>query len=236
MGSHVREQHALLPDYEHAAPYCQAFYTLFANIRFHRENEQAMPRHEQSALAQVHTLVITSASAYQDQATVAANLAIVAAQSGFETVLVDTDVSTPSLRQCFGLEAGAGLGDLLVEKELTTQRIAACLQSTFVPGLRVLSAGTVQPQGMALLLSPRLEAVTTSLRDIVAASEQQQGMILYHCAPVLSGPAASLVGALTDQTVLTVIMGKTTRAQAKQAQEQLQQAHIKLAGVIMLHP
>jgi len=45
-----------------------------------------------------------------------------------------------------------------------------------------------------------------------------------------------LLGALTDQTVLTVIVGQTTRVQAKQAQEQLEQAHVKLAGVLMLHP
>ncbi|MGH2506145.1 MAG: hypothetical protein ACRDHZ_01785, partial [Ktedonobacteraceae bacterium] len=158
------------------------------------------------------------------------------AQSGYETVLVDADLCTPSLRQHFGLGPSAGLGDLLEEKDLTTQSVSACLQPTFVPGLRVLNAGTVLKQGTTLLLSPRLEAVIAGIRETVATSEQQPGMIMYHCASVLSGPAASLVGALVEQTVLTVIMGKTTRAQAKQAQEQLQQAHIKLAGVIMLHP
>jgi Mrp family chromosome partitioning ATPase len=53
---------------------------------------------------------------------------------------------------------------------------------------------------------------------------------------VLSGADASLLGALTEQTVLAVIMGQTTRVQAKQAQEQLEQAHARLAGVVMLHP
>lgn len=229
MGSRSREQHTLLTDYENGTAYSQAFYTLFANIRFHRESEQA-------AISQAHTLAITSASAYQNQLTVAANLAIVAAQSGFETVLVDTDLHMPSMQQRFGLESNAGLSDLLAEKALTAQRITACLQQTFVPNLRMMSAGTIITQGTALLLSPRLEAVTTGIREVVATSEKQPSMIIYHCASVLSGPAASLLGALAEQTVLTVIMGETTRAQAKQAQEQLQQAHIKLAGVIMLHP
>jgi protein-tyrosine kinase len=229
VGSRSHEQHALLTDYENVTAYSQAFYTLFANIRFHRESEQ-------TGISQVHTLAITSASAYQDQLTIAANLAIAAAQSGFETVLVDTDVHTSSMQQRFGLEPSAGLSDLLEEKTLTTQQITACLQQTFVPHLRVLGVGTLLKQSTALLLSPHLEAVTTAIREVVAASEKQPSIILYHCASVLSGPAASLVGALAEQTVLTVIMGETTRAQAKQAQEQLQQAHIKLAGVIMLHP
>lgn len=237
MGSHAHEQHALLTDYDNTVAYSQAFYTLFANIRFHREREQQALEQEHGTLPHVHTLAVTSASAYQDQLTVAANLAIVAAQSGFETILVDADLQTPSVRQRFGLGPNAGLGNLLEESELTTQGIVACLQPTFVSGLRVLGTGTILKQGPALLLSPRLEAVTKGIQEVVAAScEQRPGMIVYHCASVLSGPAASLIGALTEQTVLTVIMGQTTRAQARQAQEQLQQAHIALAGVIMLHP
>ena len=238
MGLRSHEQHALLTDYDNSAAYSQAFYTLFANIRFHWESEQRAATQELVTMVgpQVHTLVITSASAYKDQLTVAANLAIVAAQSGSETILIDADLRTPGVRQCFGLAPSAGLSELLEEKELTNQRIAACLQPTFVPGLRVLSAGSVQEQGTALMLSPRLETLTTGIREIVAASDKQPGIVIYHSAPVLAGPEASLVGALAEQTVLTVIMGQTTRAQARQAQEQLQQAHIKLAGVIMLHP
>jgi succinoglycan biosynthesis transport protein ExoP len=238
VGSRSQEQHALLTDYENSTAYSQAFYTLFANIRFHWENEQRASAQEKAATStpQVHTLLITSASAYKDQLTIAANLAIVAAQSGSETILVDADLRMPSLRQRFGLAASAGLSDLLEEKELTAPKIAACLQPTFVPGLRVLNAGSVREQGTALMLSSHLEAVTAGIREILAASDKQPGVAIYHSAPVSSGPDASLVGALAEQTVLTVIMGQTTRAQAKQAQEQLQQAHIKLAGVIMLHP
>lgn len=238
MGERSQEHHALLTDYDHAAAYSQAFYTLFANIRFHWESEQQATGTEPVAAtgSQVHTLAITSASAYKDQLTVAANLAIVAAQSGSETVLVDADLRAPGVRKCFGLAPSAGLSELLAEQELTTQRIAACLQPTFVPGLRVLSAGAAREKGTALMLSPRLETVTTGIREIVGGSCKQPGIVVYHVAPVLSGPEASLVGALAEQTVLAVIMGKTTRAQARQAQEQLQQARIKLAGVIMLHP
>lgn len=229
MGTRTKEQYALLTDYDTTAAYSQAFYTLFANIRFHWENKQ-------STTSRVHTLLITSASAYKDQATVAANLAIVAAQSGAETVLVDANLRRPGVRQCFGLAQGAGLTDLLEEEDVSPQKIAACLQPTFIPGLRVLGTGNSPAQGPALLLSSRLETVTAGLRDLVASSEKSSGIVLFHSAPVLSGADASLIGALADQTVLAVIMGQTTRVQAKQAQEQLEQAHIKLAGVIMLHP
>lgn len=237
MGSRPQEQHTLLTDYDNTAAYSQAFYTLFANIRFHwEENEQKPPAEEKSVSPRVHTLLVTSASPYKNQATVAANLAIVAAQSGAETILVDADLRSPAMRQRFGLTSGPGLSDLLEAGDVTPQKIATCLQPTFVPGLRVLGTGAAPAQGPALLLSSHLEKVAAGLREILATSEKQSGLVIFHSASVLSGADASLIGALTEQTVLTVIMGQTTRSQAKQAQEQLEQAHINLAGVIMLHP
>ena len=53
--------------------------------------------------------------------------------------------------------------------------------------------------------------------------------------PVLAGADASLIAALVEKTFLSIIVGHTTRAQARQAQEQLQRAHAKLAGIIMLN-
>ena len=234
MGSRTQEQKALLTDYDTGSAYSQAFYTLFANIRFHWEKE--LVGQEQTFATQVHTLQVTSASAYSGQATIAANLAIVAAQSGAETILVDANLRAPALRQYFGLAGGAGLSDLLEDGNISPQKIATCLQPTFVPGLRVLGAGNAPTPGAALLLSPHLEQVVAGLRDLLAASGKVSGVALFHSAPVLAGADASLVGALTDQTVLAVIVGKTTRVQARQAQEQLEQAHTKLAGVVMLHP
>lgn len=236
MGSRSQEQYTLLTDYDNTTAYCQAFYTLFANIRFHWENETASSNQEQRTTPRVHTLLLAAASAYKDQPTVAANLAIVAAQSGAETILVDGDLRTPAMRQRFGLPQCPGLSDLLEEETVTPQKVATCLQPTFVPGLRLLEAGSKPAQGTTLLLSSRLEMIATGICDILATSQKPSGIAIFHSAPVLSGADASLFSALTEQTVLTVIMGQTTRAQAKQAQEQLQQAHTKLAGLIMLHP
>lgn len=236
MGTRTQEQYALLTDYDTTTAYAQAFYTLFANIRFHWESEQQQDGQERTESSRLHTLLVTAASAYKNQASVAANLAIVAAQSGAETILVDADLRQPGIQQRFGLSLEAGLSDLLEGEEITAQKVAACLQPTFMPGLRVLGTGRASSAGSALLLSPNLERVNAALRELLALSTKPSGIALFHSAPVLSGADASLIGALTEQTVLAVIMGQTTRAQARQAQEQLEQAHIKLAGVVMLHP
>ncbi|HEY0757444.1 MAG TPA: CpsD/CapB family tyrosine-protein kinase [Ktedonobacteraceae bacterium] len=234
MGSRIREQKALLTDYDTGTAYSQAFYTLFANIRFHWEREQVYQ--EQELETRFHSLQVTSASAHSNQAIVAANLAIVAAQSHAETILVDANLRAPALGQYFGLQPGAGLSDLLEKGDVTPQKIATCLQPTFVPGLRILGAGNSSAQNSALLLAPDLAQVLAGLRALLTSSGKRSGVALFHSAPVLVGADASLIGALTDQTVLAVIIGQTTRVQARQAQEQLEQAHTKIAGVVMLHP
>jgi capsular exopolysaccharide synthesis family protein len=229
MGNRSKEQYALLTDYDLDTPYYEAFHTLFANIRFSWETDT-------SHLSCIHTLLLTSVSNYAEEAAAAANLAIVAAQSGYKTILVDADLRNPSLQQRFGLDTSAGLSDLLEETAITPQKVSERLQSTFIPGLQVLCAGTPISQGAAALLSPKLEECLQSIRQVLVESESAPGIVIYHSPPVLSGADASLIGALVEQTLLTVIVGRTTREQAKQAQEQLDRAHTKLVGAILLNP
>ena len=229
MGNLSEGKYTLLTDYDAGTAYSEAFHTLFANIRFNWESDA-------STSSQVHTLLLTTPSDYAEQAAAAANLAIVAAQSGTATILVDADLRRPSLQQRFGLDRSAGLSDLLMEEEPTSQQVASYLQSTFIPCLRVLSAGTSSAQGATLLLLSKLERCLCSIRQVLVESESKPGMVIYHSAPALAGADASLIGALVEQTLLTVIVGRTTREQAKQAQEQLQRAHTKLAGFILLNP
>lgn len=232
MGIRSHKQHALLTDYDSNTAYSEAYHTLFANIRFAWESTP--PGHPR-----VRTLLLATPSVYSDQAIVAANLSIAAAQSSACTILVDADLRAPSLQQRFGLEQRPGLSDLLQHQgePLTAQRVADCLQATFVPGLQVLGAGTPTEQSAALLHSPKLEEVISCLRDkLLTEAESRPGIVIFHSPPVLTGADASLISALVDQTVLTITVGRTTRVQAKQAQEQLQRAHAKLAGIIMLDP
>jgi capsular exopolysaccharide synthesis family protein len=228
MGNSSKEQYALLTDYESTSTYSESFYTLFANIRFNWESDASERLH-------VHTLLLTAASEYAEQATVAANLAIVAAQSGTPTILVDADLRAPSLQQRFGLSRNSGLSDLLEETSITPEKVAGHLQTTFIPGLQVLCAGTVPSQGATLLLSSKLEVCMNSIRKVMSESESAHGIVIYHSPPVLAGADASLIGIITEQTLMTVVVGRTTREEVKKAQEQLERAHAKLVGAVMLN-
>lgn len=235
MGTRSQEQYALLTDYDTDTAYSEAFHTLFANIRLNWENTSNKP----------HTLLFTTPTASSEQAAVVANVAIVAAQSGVPTILVDADLRNPGLQQRFGLSKSPGLSDLLTEEAIPAQKVALYLQTTFIPGLRLLGAGTLAAQGAKDkedygVVKPysynlyRLEEVLCSICQFLEETETQLCAVLFHSPPVLVGADASLISALVDQTFLTIVSERTTRAEAKQAQEQLQRVHAKLAGIIML--
>ena len=134
MGNQTQEKHTLLTDFAQSTAYSEALRIFYANIRFQWENTTSRP-------ARAHSLLIATPAAYGDYTAVAANLAIVAAQSGTDTVLVDADLRSPGYAQRFGVEKTTGLSDLLLDEALTPEKIDAALQSTFVPRLQLLGAG-----------------------------------------------------------------------------------------------
>jgi Mrp family chromosome partitioning ATPase len=232
LGTQTQEQHALITDFVQSTAYSEALRTFYANVRFQWENSASRP-------TRAHSLLIVTPVAYGDYAAVAANLAIVVAQSGTDTILVDADLRSPGYTQRFGVEQTNGLSELLLDESLTPEKIDAALQSTFVPRLRLLGAGAgvaaASSQAATLLFSPRLEKIAQSLYQRPDTTENENALVIFHSPPVLAGADAALIAAQVEQTALAIIAGHTTRAQAKQAQEQLQQARAHLIGVVMLN-
>jgi len=219
-----QEQVAPLADYDANSKYSHAYQTLYTNIRLSWDSQRLKPQ----------TILLATPTAYSGQAAVAACIATAAAQTGTPAVLVDADLHTPSLHQRFGLSNDIGLSDLLAMTSITSQAVASRLQPTVVSGLRLLCAGSTPSSGTHWLLSSRLQDVVTYMCQTVAEIEGKSGIIIFHSAPVLDSIDAVVIATLVAQTFLTIVSGRTTRSQAKQAQEQLQCVHAQLAGAILV--
>lgn len=242
VGNHSHQQHTLLTDYPTDSPYSESYRTLYANIRLHWHSnpESAMPTDvinhvpTEPTTAQCHTLLLTTPTTHIGHTTIAANLAIIAAQCGNPTILIDADLRTPTLQQRFGLSKNTGLSELLTEEAITPQKVASHLQATFVPHLQLLCAGTSTTPAAELLFSPKLPEILSSIRQLLLeAPETKTSIVIFNSPPVLGSADATLIGAHVEETFLTIAAGHTTRTQAKQAQEQLQRVHIKLTGIIV---
>ena len=75
------------------------------------------------------------------------------AQSGRNVMLVDAGLRLPGVHIMFGLENVPGLTDLARSDELAIEDV---LQATEVPGLKVLTAGTIPGNPAELLGSLRI--------------------------------------------------------------------------------
>ncbi len=217
-----QEQMTLLTDYDIDSAYNVAYQKLYANINFAWDREHVKQQ----------TVLVTTPAAYAGQAIVPANIAIAAAQSGTPTILVDANLHVPTLQQRFGVGKNIGLSDLLTQKSPTPVETALC--DTFVPNLRLLGTGTASLQEISMIFSTRFHALVAELCTFLAETEHEPSMVIFNSPAVLASTEAALICDAVHETFLTITSGRTTRRQAKKAQEQLQRTHGTLTGVIML--
>ena len=90
----------------------------------------------------------------------AANLAVVFAQLGERTLLIDADMRSPRQHQLFSLENKAGLSTMLAHRS----REEAIVRITDLVGLSVLPAGPVPPNPLELLNRPSFDELLAHVR------------------------------------------------------------------------
>ena len=106
-------------------------------------------------------LAIGSARAGEGASYLAANLAVLFAQLGRKTLLVDADMRQPRQHQIFNLGNSKGLSDILAGRADAT--IAAPIKS--FPALSVLPSGSPPPNPGELLVRPAFATLLNSLEN-----------------------------------------------------------------------
>lgn len=154
--------------------------------------------------------------------TAAALLAGQLAKTGEGRVLL---IDANCLRPCQHVKFGAGLSPGLSDFGANGRLGLACIQSTAVENLDILSAGT---SGQTLIPN-----ALNALCDSLPALRRQYGAIICDLPPVLEqGPAMRIAGAM-DGVFLVVEAEKTRREVANKAREALVQADANIIGVIL---
>jgi capsular exopolysaccharide synthesis family protein len=226
VGTGTGEQVALLTDYDTTSQYTLAYQSLFTNICFDWDQDKIKQ----------HTITFVTPAEHKTRVMAATNVAIVAAQNGVPTVLIDADLYARSLHKCFGIQEQQGVSELLSEDEITPHSLSQSLSKTFIPNLSLLSAGStqLQPVEMSSLLTIRLPHVIDGLRQYLATNESRSGLIVLHSPPMSYSVDAALISSVVDQTFLLIFMGQTRRSQVLKAQQQLERAHARSIGVVLL--
>ncbi|MBN2106651.1 MAG: polysaccharide biosynthesis tyrosine autokinase [Deltaproteobacteria bacterium] len=167
-------------------------------------------------------IMVSGVHAGAGATTAACNIAAVLAQYGCRVALVDANLQQPQLHSLFNIRNDAGLTDLLVG----ARGITDVASETDIPGLQLISAGSVPPNPSEMLSSPKMKAVVVQLR-------QHFDKIIID-APASSDFADTLVAAgYTDGAVLVVRSGVTTRNSLTGVVDGFQKAGVHLYGAVL---
>ncbi len=169
----------------------------------------------------LQSLLVTSPDSATNRSDALANLAVVMADAGDRVIVVDGDLRRPRQHEIFNVSTAAGLTDWLQNGG------DPVLAGTELPNLRVLAAGPLPPNPVALLSYKRLAELLQTL-----ASDSD--FVLVDAPPVLAVTDAALWASQVDGTLLAVTAGRTKREQADLAKGVLDKVQSNIVGAVLL--
>lgn len=169
----------------------------------------------------LQSLLVTSPDSATNSSDALANLAVVMADAGDRVIVVDGDLRRPRQHEIFNVSTAAGLTDWLQNGG------DPVLAGTELPNLRVLAAGPLPPNPVALLSYKRLAELLQTL-----ASDSD--FVLVDAPPVLAVTDAALWASQVDGTLLAVTAGRTKREQADLAKGVLDKVQSNIVGAVLL--
>jgi len=166
-------------------------------------------------------IMVTSAMPGEGKSFTAVNLAMsIAMELDYRVLLVDADVSRPSLRKTLNLEAGPGLMDLLIDSNL---KMADVLLRTNVDKLSLLLSGTPHPRATELLAS---DAMTALIEEL--GQRYPDRIIIFDSPPLLLTTEARVLASHMGQILMVVHAEKTLRSQVLHALTTIDACPVKL--------
>lgn len=176
-----------------------------------------------SADSPPHIVLVTSSHKGEGKTTIAANLAIVLAQAGHRTVIVDTDVRSPGLRERFGV-VDSPLG--LVEYLAGQATLEDVLSDTLVPGLRFIPAGSGAPNPAELVGSRKMA-------ELIRALAEQYDHVILDAPPVLPVADSLMMSRFVDGVILVARIHHTEKRALREAMQRLCRVHAPVLGAVV---
>jgi protein-tyrosine kinase len=169
-----------------------------------------------------NALAITSAGRGEGRTWLAANLAIVFAQLGRRTLIIDADMRNPRLHSLFNLDNTVGLSALL------TGRAGREIVTRIHPQLRlfVLPAGIVPPNPQELLGRPVFDVVLNLFAD-------QYDLIIIDTPACSVASDAYILSSRAGTAIMVARRNHTSQTDLNNAMVNLMQTGVSVIGSVM---
>lgn len=167
-------------------------------------------------------LAVASVSRGEGRSFVAANLAVVFAQTGARTLLIDADLRSPSQHALFHVDNRYGLSSLLAGRvgSEAIVRIAA------LRNLYVLPAGPLPPNPQELLARPTFGMRLRSLEELFE-------VIVIDTTASENAADSQIVAAVSGATLLVVRKDNTPMKELRALQSALESAGSRILGAVV---
>jgi tyrosine-protein kinase Etk/Wzc len=166
-------------------------------------------------------LAVVGATPGTGKTFVASNLAVLHAQTGKRTLLIDGDLRRGRIASIFGQNGGNGFSEVLASKVHVDQAI----RDIDVPGLSLLTAGRFPANPSKMLSTPRLTLILDYL-------QQQFDLVIIDTPAVLAVSDANLIAANAGSSVIVVRPSAQSEDELEEAINRLDLTGARIAGVI----
>lgn len=165
------------------------------------------------------SLGVTSSRSGEGVSSIAAELAISAAQIG-PTLLIESNIMLPSVNKIFDISQGPGLLNVVIQG----LHVCECVQKPEVENLSVLTSGTSGTARDLMNHSGRLSEVFDSVRH--------NYRFLICDLPSVEEESCTRLAQLLDGVVLVVEAERVSGQTIRQAKEKLELADVNLLGAV----
>jgi succinoglycan biosynthesis transport protein ExoP len=176
-----------------------------------------------SALGKTHRVIqVTSPMAGDGKSTLAANFAVLLAQSGKKTLLLESDFRRPKIHQLTGVDNNVGVVDVL----RGDAEVADAIKETELEDFHVLPCGSRPRNPAELLTRPEYEQLLQVLRE-------KFDYVIVDSPPVLVVADPCSIGSRADGVLLSVRLHRHTRVYGRCALERLRDVGANMIGVVI---
>lgn len=170
----------------------------------------------------VKAIAVISPGQKEGKTFIASNLAIVFAQLGSKTLLVDINFRVPRIHEVFKVENKCGISSLIIKRAT----IDHAIKPTAIPSLHILPSGPTPPNPVELLGWHEARELLASLKDIYE-------VVIIDTPAFLNTADASVISSLSDGVVVVALKSSTTRESLGMVKKQLDNSGIRIIGSVI---
>ena len=171
----------------------------------------------------IKTILITSSIPGEGKSFISANLAISFAQTDKKVLIVDCDMRKGRQHRIFKLSNSKGLSNLLID-DMTN--LKDYINKTSVPGVHVITRGTVPPNPSELLNSKKNA-------DLLRVLKAKYDVIIYDGVPCNGLPDSIIMSKLVDKVLIVSSDSMTPKSVLESTKKQLESVNAPIAGDVL---